>query len=95
MLLHQLVSQGAVAHPERTALVVDDDVRTFAELEERTAVDRAALAQEIAAARAELETDTATRRAALETEIADRRAALQTELDGCYARWEALESGAV
>ena len=37
MLLHELVTEVAVAHPDRPALIVDDQVTTFAELDDRVA----------------------------------------------------------
>jgi acyl-CoA synthetase (AMP-forming)/AMP-acid ligase II len=43
MLLHEIVTAAAAAAPERTALVVDDEVTTFAELDERVAALAAAI----------------------------------------------------
>ncbi len=37
MLLHELVTEVAAAHPDRPALIVDDQTTTFAQLDERVA----------------------------------------------------------
>lgn len=46
MLLHELVTEVATAHPDRPALIVDDRVTSFAELDDRVT----ALARAVAAA---------------------------------------------
>jgi acyl-CoA synthetase (AMP-forming)/AMP-acid ligase II len=43
MLLHELVTAAAATAPDRTALVVDDEVTTFSQLDERTAALAAAI----------------------------------------------------
>lgn len=43
VLLHDMVSTGAARHPDRPALVVDDQATTYAELERRTTLLAAAL----------------------------------------------------